>query len=105
MKNFLSIVALLLVVSMSAYAKVYSFEEIKQCEPKNNEQLMFCDLNNIPITGEVQSFYSNGNLESEAKYKDGKTEGVAKIYYENGNLKSEVNYKDGKMFPFDVNKH
>ena len=49
MKNFLSIAALSLVVSMSAYAKVYSFEETKRCEPKNNEQPMICDLNNIPI--------------------------------------------------------
>ena len=99
MKNFLSIVALSLVVSMSAYAKVYIDKELNFCEPrpKDINDSRMCDMDNVPITGLLKEFNSNGDLASEVNYKVGKPEGLAKYYYESGDLASEVNYKDGKL--------
>ncbi len=44
-----------------------------------------------------KNYYSSGQLQEEANYKDGKQEGINKIYYESGRLQAEANYKDGKQ--------
>ena len=41
------------------------------------------------------SYYANGQIEEEKKYKDGKKNGKWIWYYENGQIKFENNYKDG----------
>lgn len=47
--------------------------------------------------GVVQSYYSNGNIESEITFKDSVRDGAAKFYYENGNIKEERTYINGKV--------
>lgn len=49
----------------------------------------------------VKKHYENGQLKSEANYKNGKKEGLSKEYYENGQLKSEINWKNGKQEGLD----
>ena len=49
-------------------------------------------LENIKIE---KTYYENGNLKYEKKYKNNQLDGLVKKYYENGKLKSEVMYIDG----------
>lgn len=46
---------------------------------------------NTLFTGVVKAFYTNGQLEFEETYKNGKLDGPHKSYYENGELLSEGN--------------
>jgi len=43
------------------------------------------------------SYYTNGNIDSERNYKNGKEDGVSKQYTLDGTLKSEKNYVNGKQ--------
>ena len=60
-----------------------------------------------PYTGEVTSFYANGQKASEEYYVDGKKQGKSLGWHENGQQKLEVNYVDGKeqgqAITWDVN--
>ena len=49
-----------------------------------------------PYTGEVNSYYANGQKASEEIYVDGKKQGKSLGWHENGKLKLEVHYIDGK---------
>ena len=49
-----------------------------------------------PFTGKYQTYYSNGQKESETNFKDGKENGLATEWHENGQKESNTNYKDGK---------
>jgi len=49
----------------------------------------------------VKNYYDDGEIKSEARYKDGKLNGSIKEYYANGNLKREWNYKDGQLDGLD----
>ncbi|GEM_PF-1000732 len=42
-----------------------------------------------------KTYYDNGQVMSEGKYKNGKPDGPGLTYYENGQKKSEANYRDG----------
>jgi antitoxin component YwqK of YwqJK toxin-antitoxin module len=46
--------------------------------------------------GIVKGYFGNGKLESEGRFKDGKSEGIVKWYYENGNLKVETTFAQDK---------
>jgi antitoxin component YwqK of YwqJK toxin-antitoxin module len=50
------------------------------------------------IEGLYRTWYENGQLESEANYKDGKKDGLYRWWHcdSSGKLKEESNYKDGK---------
>ena len=86
-----TILATMLFVSVGSYAQnVYTQEQVKPC---GNELL--CTLDNVYVTGIVKVF-SNGNLEKEVTYENGKKAGLGRFYYENGSLKGEGAYKDGK---------
>jgi len=44
----------------------------------------------------MERLYLNGQIQSEANYKDGKNDGNQITYYENGKKESEVFFKDGE---------
>ena len=44
-----------------------------------------------------RTYYPNGRLESEIKYKDGKLNGVCRFYYKNGQRWQECTYKDDEL--------
>ena len=50
-----------------------------------------------PYTGKIFSLYKSGKKESEANYKDGKSDGLVVVWHRNGQKKAEINWKDGKM--------
>ena len=47
--------------------------------------------------GVAKKYYSNGQLEKEATYKNDVLDGPAKIYNKNGQLESEAIYKNGQQ--------
>ena len=51
---------------------------------------------NEPLTGIIETFYENGQLERRGNYKDGKPEGLWERFYEYGQLKQKLNYKKRK---------
>lgn len=44
------------------------------------------------------TYYTNGNIDTERNYKNGKEDGLVKQYTLDGNLKTEKNYVAGKQF-------
>ena len=58
--------------------------------------VMYLPNEETPFTGRAESFYGNGQKESEENYKDGERDGLSSWWYENGQKKEEGNFKDGK---------
>jgi antitoxin component YwqK of YwqJK toxin-antitoxin module len=49
------------------------------------------------LDGLYRRWHENGQLESEANYKDGNLDGLYREFHENGKIKEEENYKDGNL--------
>lgn len=49
--------------------------------------LMYEENSYTPFTGITVAYFSNGVLESEVTWYEGRTEGLVKEYYDNGNPK------------------
>ena len=62
----------------------------------NNSYKNYSIDNNKHKSGFYSSWYSNGQLEYEANYKDGILDGKYKRWYQNGKLESEGKYKNDK---------
>ena len=63
--------------------------------------LLFSILISFNSYGETETYYyENGQIESEANYKDGKYDGKWTLWYANGYKKWEGNYKDGVLIPY-----
>jgi antitoxin component YwqK of YwqJK toxin-antitoxin module len=58
--------------------------------------LVYQDNHPNPYTGEITSFYANGQKASEEYYVDGKKQGKAIGWHDNGQKKIEASYVDGK---------
>ena len=59
--------------------------------------LLFSILISFNSYGETRYVYfTNGEVRSEANFKNGKREGLSKTYYENGAYKYIDTYKNGK---------
>jgi len=63
-------------------SKVVKFDHVKKQAMKKD--------------GVIKTYYNNGQLESEANYKNGELDGSYKVWYKDGQLKGEANYKNGK---------
>ena len=50
----------------------------------------------IPYTGQIISYYSNGQKKTDFFYKDGKENGLFTQWYEDGQKKQEGTSKDGE---------
>jgi len=55
------------------------------------------DQDGVPITGTIQTFYSNGRLAWVTQWVEGKLHGVTRGYYENRRLKEETTWVGGKL--------
>jgi len=51
---------------------------------------------NEPVTGIVEEFWDNGQLQFRQNYRDGERDGF-QMFHENGQLEVMVNLKDGKF--------
>ena len=49
------------------------------------------------LDGVVETYYSNGQLESRETYKDGKLNGLCETWDRDGNLVESTTYKNGKV--------
>ncbi|MDG1146746.1 MAG: hypothetical protein P8N52_00440 [Crocinitomicaceae bacterium] len=65
----------------------------------NNGEVLYRNTS-ILFSGIYQEYYSNGELESEFNYKNGKKEGLCREWYSDGKLESEFNYKENKKEGF-----
>ena len=52
---------------------------------------------NEPVTGIVEMFYPNGQLQFRVNYIDGELDGLWEYFDEDGQLHYRENYKDGKQ--------
>ncbi|MDO9214188.1 MAG: hypothetical protein Q8Q54_08100 [Methylococcales bacterium] len=58
-------------------------------------EIAFAPNENVPYTGKLEKYYSNGKKQVESNYKDGKLNGLFTSFYENGRKKVEANHKNG----------
>ena len=93
MKKIKVLFAIIFILLFASWGKL---REVNITDTEIREGIVYVKGETEAFTGIIKSYYDNGNLESEANFKDGKKEGLFKKYYENGDLKSEANFKDGK---------
>jgi len=62
----------------------------------DKEVALLYNLNNVK-EGLYQSWWKNGQIETECHYRNGKLEGTYKAWFENGHLQKECTYLDGKL--------
>ena len=90
MKQLLTVLCLVLLSSCSQESEVvtgpFVFKDGIRYDQKTSE----------PVTGIVEKFYDNGQLEEKGNYKDGERDGLTESYHENGQLSSRENYKDNE---------
>jgi antitoxin component YwqK of YwqJK toxin-antitoxin module len=69
--------------------------KIKQRRNNYNGEVLYKNTS-ILFSGVYQEYYSNGKLESEYNYKNGKKEGLCKEWNSNEKLELECNFKKGE---------
>ena len=73
-----------------------SQEVISEVETVERNDLLYHQDTNKPVTGVVEEFYYNGQLQVRTNFIDGERDGLWEIFYKTGQLSSRGNYKDGK---------
>jgi len=89
MKQFFILIFLFSVGNLNCQNTVHSDSVIYNYEDKVNY------LRGEPYTGISTKHHSNGQLQNEFNYKDGKWHGLMRIWFENGQLSHEYNCKNG----------
>jgi antitoxin component YwqK of YwqJK toxin-antitoxin module len=75
----------------------YSQEVIPEAETVARNSLMYHQDTNGLVTGTIEGFHENGQLEFRRDYKDGEQVGLYEIFHENGQLEFRSNYIDGEL--------
>ena len=73
-----------------------SQEVISEVETVERDGLLYHQDTNKPVTGVVEEFYYNGQLQVRTNFIDGERDGFWEIFYKTGQLSSRGSYKDGK---------
>ncbi len=92
----ITILAILLLTGCSGRPIQESTNTIDISQRQLRNGIVYQDNSTDPYTGEVNSYFTNGQKASEEFYVNGKKEGKSRGWYENGQLKLEVHYVDGK---------
>ncbi len=71
-------------------------KEIPANQVIEKEGILFEKGNQIPYTGRLVKYHSNGKLSLTVTFIDGKQNGPYIRYYDTGELKLKTNYKNGK---------
>ena len=58
---------------------------------------------NEPITGIVESFHENGQLQYRGNYTDGVQDGLVEFFDEDGNLTETRTYRNGELIEENLN--
>lgn len=78
--------------------KTLTYDEFKQLATGTiKTPTLECSYVNGKLNGEYKTWYSNGNLHTQAFYIHGKLDGIYKKWHENGELYKEASYIDGKL--------
>ena len=97
MKKLLTILCLVLLSSCSQEPEVITGPFVF----KNG--ITYDQTTNEPITGIVESFHDNGQLERRRNYVDGKEEGLFEMFDEDGNLTETRTYRNGELIEENLN--
>jgi len=81
-------------IAITSFAVSFG-ETIDQLSEKNG--IFFSKETNKKFTGNIETYFENGQLRTEGKYVDGKQHGIQKSYFDTGALASEANYVNGKV--------
>ena len=95
------LLTILYLVLLSPYS--YSQQVIPEIETVTRDGLIYNQDTNEPVTGIVESFRDNGQLESRGNFKDGEYDGLYEEFYTNGQLSSRENWIDGKRDGLEEN--
>ncbi len=90
----------ILVAVLLAVIAISCGSDPENYSPEYNKQIYHAPISkdSIPIKKEeyVKHYYSNGNLKSEGRIKNGKKNGYWKYYQDNGQLAEQGNFMDDK---------
>ena len=87
----------LLLLASVFLVSAYSYAQgIPENRTVIRDDLIYHQETNELVTGTVEKFYDNGELEERTTYKDGKREGLWEYFRRNGQPMFRQNYKDGK---------
>lgn len=92
----ITVLAILVLTGCSGYATEETAHTIDVTQRQVRNGIVYQDNSPDPYTGEVNSYYKNGQKASEEFYVDGKKQGKSRGWHDNGQLKSEIHYVDGK---------
>jgi antitoxin component YwqK of YwqJK toxin-antitoxin module len=92
----ITVLAILLLTGCSGHATQETARAIDVTQRQVRNGTVYQENEAVPYTGEVNSYYTNGQKASEEFYVDGKKQGKSRGWHDNGQLKSEVHYVDGK---------
>lgn len=91
MKKILLFLIFLTISSCSKNDESPELERIKS----NGEWLSYEVGSKTPFTGDITSFYTDGQIKSSESYKKGKRDGLRLSYYPSGQLKYKSLYRNG----------
>ncbi len=87
---------MLLVVLMLVSAQAFSaLQTIDASRIEVRDGVSYDTVSNLPFTGRAVGKFYDGEIRSEAFYKDGLKDGPETVWYQNGTLRKESNYKEG----------
>ena len=92
----ITVLAILLLAGCSGYATQETTGAIDITQRQIRNGTVYQDDETDPYTGEINSYYTNGQRASEEFYVDGKKRGKSRGWHKNGQLKLEILYVDGK---------
>lgn len=99
MRNYLFLASILL-VSLNAHAQnkdYYVIPKDVKCMVKKSDKLTYCyDLKGRPITGEMRR-YRNGDLRHSYFLKKGILDGTSTTYFTDGSINIQKTYTNGKL--------
>ena len=87
-----------IIILVFVFAACNNSNQAVTIEPSNKGLVLIngvLELNKVPFSGRLVSFFSKEKLESEMYYIDGKKDGYEKQWFENGDLAIERFYKNG----------
>ena len=97
MKKLLSILSLAILISSCSETK----ERISDDMVTIVDDVYYLKADMSLVTGIVTEAFSNGQLEYEYNYKDGKIDGLSNWWYDNGQLETILHYKDDELDRID----
>jgi len=92
----ITVLAILLLAGCSGHATQETTRAIDVTQRQIRDGTVYHDNETDPYSGEVNSYYTNGQKASEENYVNGKKHGKSRGWHENGQLKLEVLFVDGK---------